>query len=445
MKIKAINEEKIYPYTKNQSLRKLNVSRKRSSIAEQVYKDDFGEGVEHCENYSVKKTHIAGVISFLMGFTQATIIYVMSSYFKMATGTESVGLFYFLAYSVVMIVLLNFSKVVRIIGKANAFYFSLFFKIAIIAMLMLSPVSFWIVIPLMFYLVFSALEWASLDVILECFSEDRRSGRIRGKHLTLLNAGFIFGPFLATRLLDRFDFDGIFLFLFIINSVILFISIFGFRSIEECSNGRVTVRELVKKVYLRKNIARIYYVSFILEFFYAIMVVYSPLYLRDLGFSWNEVGNIFTIMLIPFVLVQYPMGLMADKKIGEKEALIMSLIIMGISSAGVYFISGQSALIWSLVLFATRIGAALVEVLRDSYFYKRIDAQDVDLIHFFRTAMPLGYIMASLFSIAILAFFPLKTVFIVLAVIIFSALIPAFFLLDNKSERQIEFEKNNRL
>lgn len=399
------------------------------------------EKIKHQENYCAKKTYIAGVISFLMGFTQATIIYVLSSYFKMATGTENVGLFYFLAYSVVMAVLLNFNKVVRIIGKANALYLSLFSKIVIVAMLMLFPVSFWIVVPLMLYLVFSALEWASFDVILESFSEDRRSGRIRGRNLTFLNAGFIFGPLLATRLLDHFDFNGIFIFLFIINSIILFISIFGFRSINGHFDGRITMRELIKKVYFRKNIARIYYISFILEFFYAVMVVYSPIYLRDLGFSWDQVGNIFTIMLVPFVLVQYPMGLLADKKTGEKEAIIFSLIIMGISSACIYFISTPDVFIWSLILFITRIGAALVEVLRDSYFYKRIDAHDVDLIHFFRTAMPLGYIVAALLSTAVLTVFPLKAVFPVLAMLIFTAIIPGFYLIDNKSEKQIEAEK----
>jgi len=73
-------------------------------------------------------------------------------------------------------------------------------------------------------------------------------------------------------------------------------------------------------------------------------------------------------------------------------------------------------------------------VLRDSYFYKRIDSRDVDFIHFYRTAMPVGYITASLVSFFILAFFPIKILFIFMALLVFSALLPAFFLLDSKSE-----------
>jgi MFS family permease len=395
------------------------------------------EKIKHDEEYCSTKVNAVGIISFLMGFTQATIIYMMSSYFKAATGSEQVGFFYFIAYLIVFVALLNFHRAVKAIGKSNAFYFSLLFKIIVIAVLILAPMSIWVAPLLVFFLIFSGLEWASLDVILESFSVDRKSGRIRGKHLTFLNAGFIFGPLLATRLLDRFDFNGIFLFIFIINSIILIITLVSFRSINHRFEEKVSARELIMKFCQRKNILKIYYVSFILEFFFAVMVVYSPIYLRDLGLSWDKIGIIFTAMLVPFVLVQYPMGLLADKKTGEKEALIFSIFIMGASSAVIYFISGTGLFTWAIVLFATRIGAALIEVLRDSYFYKRIDSHDVDLIHFYRTAMPAGYIAASMFSVVILAFFPLKTLFLLLAVLVFSALIPAFFLLDNKSEKEM--------
>lgn len=392
----------------------------------------------HDEEYSAGKVNVISIISFLMGFAQATIIYTMSSYFKMATGSENVGFFYFLAYSIVLIALFNFHKVVKVFGKSNAFYFSLFFKIIAIAVLMVFPVSFWTIIPLVLYLIFSGLEWAGLDIILESFSEDRRSGRIRGKHLTLINSGFIFGPFLAARLMDSYNYYGIFLFIFIVNSIILLISLFGFRHVNHRFEGQVTVRDLVRKVFLRSNILRIYYISFILEFFFAVMVVYSPIYLQDLGMSWDKIGLIFTIMLLPFVLVQYPMGIIADKKTGEKEALIASIVIMGIASIAVCYIQGTNFLVWTIVLFSTRIGAALIEVLRDSYFYKRIDAHDVDLINFFRSSMPLGYIAASMVSIIMLQFFSIKNIFLILALFVFSALVPAFFLIDNKCEMEMK-------
>jgi MFS family permease len=285
------------------------------------------------------------------------------------------------------------------------------------------------------------MEWVSLDVILESYSSDNTSGRIRGKFLTIMNFGYLLGPFLSTRILDKFNFQGVFLLLFFINIIILYFSLAKIRKVNHEFVGNVTVKDIVNKVIKRKNILRIYYVSFILELFYALTVIYTPIYMLDLGMSWNEIGIVLTIMLLPFIFVQYPMGVLADKKFGEKEFIILSLFIMSAATAGIYFINSKSVLIWSLVLLATRIGAALIEVLRDSYFYKRIDGRDVDVINFFRTAQSFGYIIATICSTFILLIFSVKAVFIFIAIMVFSALVPAFFLVDNKCEREIALEK----
>ena len=187
----------------------------------------------------------------------------------------------------------------------------------------------------------------------------------------------------------------------------------------------------------RKNIRRIYYVSFALEFFYALMVIYTPLYLMGLGFGWDKIGIIFTFMLVPFVLFQFPVGYLADKEMGEKEMIILSLFIISLSVLAVYFIDSYSVLVWSAALFMTRVGAACLEILRDSYFYKRIDRDDIDLIDFFRTTRPAAYIIGAVFTTFILFIFPLKAVFLLVAAVVFSAIIPAWFLVDNKSEREM--------
>jgi MFS family permease len=135
-------------------------------------------------------------------------------------------------------------------------------------------------------------------------------------------------------------------------------------------------------------------------------------------------------MLLPFVLLQYPMGVLADKKVGEKKLLFLALLIMASCTLVFYFTSSQNILVWAVVLFGTRVGASMLEVLRDSYFYKRIDGDDMDLIDFFRTAMPVGYILAALASLVLLLFLPLKWVFVLLALVTFSALIPALRLTE---------------
>ena len=392
---------------------------------------------KHKENLDENRLRLTSFVTFLMGFSQAVLIYVMSSYFELATGTESVGIFYAVAYAIFLIALLNLHKLVRLWGKSNVFYFSLLAKMLVIILLIFNDPSRVGALLLMLYIILGHIEWVAMDVIVESFSVDKMSGRIRGLHLTLVSAGFLFGPFVSTYILDKISFQGIFVFALLFNCFVFVFALIGFRNVNHKFEQKLKVFDVIKKVVARKNILRIYYISFVLEFFYALMIIYTPIYLRDLGYSWENIGWIFTAMLVPFVLVQYPMGILADKKTGEKEFLIFSIIIMAISTIAIYFIGTGTVLIWALVLFATRIGAALIEILRDSYFFKKIDATDVDVINFFRTSLPVAYIAATTLSSFVLFFLPIKFAFVLTGLVVLSALYPAFNLVDNKSEKEV--------
>lgn len=390
----------------------------------------------HKEKLNKNKIRIIDFITLLLGFSQAILIYILSSYFKLASGTENVGVFYFVSYGITLFVLLNLHSVVRKIGKSNVLFFSIFISIAAAFGLIMVPPSFWSIVFLIFYIAFLSVAIVAIDVILESFSTDTMSGRIRGLHLTLMNLGYLFGPFISTRILDKFNYHGIFLTLLIFNSVIFIFSLITLRYANHKFTQKLTPLKLIKKAFKRKDIRRVYYISFMLEFFYALMVIYTPLYLIDLGVSWSQIGIIFTVMLIPFVVLQYPAGILADKKMGEKELFIGSIIFMGLATFAILFVKNGNLILWSAILLSTRIGAALIEVMRDSYFYKRIDGGDIDLINFFRTAVPVSYIVAAIISTPILFFFPIKSIFIVVAIVIFSALYPAFRLIDNKCEAE---------
>lgn len=393
--------------------------------------------LRHDEKLNKNKVRILSAISFLAGFSQAFFLYVMSTYFKRSSGIENVGAFYVVSYVIILAIFLNLHKVVRKIGKSDAFYLFLFCKIAaIVGLLFVSPGAIGIIL-VMIYIVFGNLEWVSLDMILEAYSSDRMSGRIRGKFLTVMNTGILLGPLFSAFILGKYDYYGIFLLLLIFNLAISAIGIWGLRNANHRFHGKLTVVGVLKKVKRRKNIRRIFYIAFTLDFFYALMIIYTPIYLINLGFNWSQLGIIFTWMLLPFVFLQYPMGVLADKKIGEKEMLILAIVLMGISTLVVYFVASKQIMIWSIILFSTRIGASMIEILRDSYFYKRIDGHDVDLINVFRTSRPLAYILAAGISVGLLVIFPLKSVFILVAVVVFSALWPAIHLIDNKSEKEM--------
>lgn len=398
----------------------------------------------HKEHLDERELKLIRYFSFLMGFAQAVLAYVMSSYFEESFHMENVGIFYSVGYALVLVILLNLHKIVEKFGKTEIFFATFIVRLIILGFLAVIDPSPWGGLLLIIYIVAGNVNWVVLDIILESFSSDKMSGRIRGIHLMILDMGFMLGPILSTQLLVKFDFQVVFLASLVIDTAVIFIAAKSIKHVNHAFHGVMTVKGILGKLLHRPNIMRIYYISFVLEFFYAIMLIFMPIYLRDIGIPWTDIGIIFTIMLVPFVIFPYPAGYLADKKWGEKEMLIGAVFVMAGASLSAFYISSKSVIIWGLVLLMTRIGASLIQTLRDSYFYKRIDGEDVDLINFYRTSMAVAYIIAPAMAFILLGgekwlwSLDVRYVFLMLAVVVFSGLYSAFRLTDNKCEAELE-------
>ena len=393
---------------------------------------------KHIENHDEKKLKLLSFISFLFGFAQTLLIYVTSDYFSEALGSKNVSTFYFIVYVIALIGLLNMHKVIKNLGKSTSFFLFFFVQICFLAFLTFVQPSLLGIILLMLYIVANYFSWVVLDVIIEDYSEDKKSGRIRGFHLMVLGAGVLIGPFVSTTILSNVGFNGLFIATIVLNAIMFIVGLVGLSGVNGKFRGNLTIRDIGMKILTNRDVLNIYIISLALEAFYALMIVYSPLYLLSIGLSWQQIGIVFTIMLIPFVVLEYPVGFLADKKFGEKEMIIAGLLIMVVSSASIFFLHTKSILIWALVLLATRVGAATVETLRDSYFYKKIDGRDVDLISFFRTTRSVAYIVATGFSAMLLVVASMKYIFLLIAVMVFVGLYPAIKLVDNKGEAEIK-------
>lgn len=375
----------------------------------------------------------------LIGFSQSLLVYVSASYFKQQSGQTDVGSFYFVSYLIVLVLLVNLHKFVRVWGKSNILRLAIAGEVLSLSLALVNYSPWLGIVALILFLIFDSLMNVSMDVVLESYSRDNASGRIRGVYLTIFNIGFIFGPKLSSWLLENYGFAMIFITVLILKSLILLFVVTGLGHIVNGHpDSRATVRELLAKAWHRGSIRKIYYISWALEFFYGLMIIYSSLYLKDLGLAWGQIGTILMIMLVPFVFFEYPLGWLADKKWGEKEMLVFFLIWQGLFTGVLYFISAPSVWLWALGMLATRIGAASVAVLRDSYFYKRIDGEDVDLIDLFRTSAPMGYITAAAASAILLNWLGLRELFLVNSLVLLSAVVPAIRLKDNLSEDQIK-------
>ena len=87
---------------------------------------------------------------------------------------------------------------------------------------------------------------------------------------------------------------------------------------------------------------------------------------------------------------------------------------------------------WALILFATRVGAATVEIMKETYLFKKISADDLDVLSLSRLTTPLALIIAPLSASIFLLFFPFRFIFLALSIIVALGLTQSLRLIDTR-------------
>jgi MFS family permease len=259
----------------------------------------------------------------------------------------------------------------------------------------------------------------NIDVFLETFSKNETTGNTRGLFLSILNLAWLVSPAIAGFILTNGDYWKIYLTSLMLTLPILFILSLNFKNFKDSRYERTKFWETLKILYRRKNVFRIFIAQFVLRFFYSWMVIYAPIYLhKHIGFDWNTLGIIFTVMLLPFVLLEFPLGKLADKSLGEKEILNTGFVIIALSVATISFITSANPIIWAIILFITRVGASMVEIASESYFFKKINSDDTNILSLFRMARPIAYLIGPAVATTVLSFTDIKNLFIILGFIV---------------------------
>jgi MFS family permease len=215
-----------------------------------------------------------------------------------------------------------------------------------------------------------------MDVYVESVSTDEtKTGSIRATYLTLTNAAIVISPALVAFLISGNNYGFVYL-LASIFLIPLYSQIKKFKKVPERRLKHIQIKATVAEYLKNKNLYNIFMTQSLLQFFYGYMVIYVPIYLiRQVGFSWTQTGLMFTIMLIPFVLLEVPVGELEDEKYGEREFLTIGFVVMGLATIFMSFITVKVFWMWALILFISRIGASLVEVSSKSRYYRVLPSQ----------------------------------------------------------------------
>ena len=369
--------------------------------------------------------------SFVFSISLALAAYVNSSFLSGHVGIAFVGYIYATAALLIILGLEILPKIIEHIGNRNNILILTIFNICALGILSSGASRVETALAFIVFNTTNTLIWYSLDIFIEHYSANRKVGAIRGMYLSLTNFAWVFAPLAAGTIITVFGFNTLYTIILAIIASVAIILYLTLKNYHDNKYRALSSIQAFRALTKRPDLFRVTAVNFILQFFYAWMVVYAPLYLHEVHYiSFETIGIMFTIMLFPFVFLEYPVGRLTDAIGHEREILQIGILIMAATTFVFgYMPVGTSPLVLALVLFTTRCGASIVEVVTESYFFKSVTDRDAEVIGLFRTTNPLAYLIAPLLATVALAYEPYRVLFFILAGIVLLAL----FALDSLS------------
>lgn len=288
-----------------------------------------------------------------------------------------------------------------------------------------------------------------IDMLLEAYSKSSETGSIRGTFLTVWNIPPIITPFVAgliiadkdlnlsdlgggaVRALHLAGFWKIYLIsaLFLIPFIVIIKS--NFSKFKDLDYPIVAIRPALASFYKNHNIFDIFADRLLLNLYFAWTVVYLPIYLYEyVGFSWNEIGILFSVMLLPYILFERIIGKIEDKSHDEKHLLIWGFFLLALGSIIQPLLDTPDLYAWIILLFMSHVGAAFIEVSTESFFFRHVKPTNSTFISLFRMTRTLPYLILPLIVSISLYFLPFGHMFFILGLIMFLGMRYAFMIRD---------------
>lgn len=379
----------------------------------------------------------------LISFHYSFVYFINSTYLNGILNEQVVGYLYMAGAFVNISVFITIPYFLR---KKGNFKMSMLLIIAEFATLVGIAFAMNKALIIMLFIVHSAIApilFYMMDIFLERYAKPEEMGSMRGVYLTMQNIPPVITPFIAGLILIKPNFWKIYLIsaTFLVPLTIILVSYF--KKFQDQEYYVLEVREAARRFYNKKNIFNVFIDHFLLHLFYGVTVIYLPIYLvNHIGFDWGNVGIIFSLMLLPFVIFQIPIGNLVDKYHDEKYMIILGFFLMSCTFILIPFIQGANIVLWAAILFVSRIGASLVEVSSESYFFKHIHSDNAGFIGFFRMTRSLPYFICPLILSISTLFFGFKYVFLFTGLIM---LIGVRYTLIIKDDEQLDKEKQMKL
>lgn len=378
------------------------------------------------------KIYTIAVIGFIFTLHSVIPMYSNSSFLGLFADEQLIGLIYMIGAAVGILGFLCAPPMIRRFGNYTTAVLLICTQIGLFFGLVTSTSPIVLATLFIFQSAVASLIGLTLDIFLEVYTDEEHIGSVRGMYSATLNASWVVAPLIGTMLINGTNnYRNTYIAALAMLFPLIYLIYRNFPRFKDPNYIHLSPWQLTKHISSNINWVKLFIANIILQTFYSWMVIYSPIYLnKNLGFGWEEIGIILVVMLIPFPLIQYPLGKLADKKYGEKEIMAIGFAIMGISTMCLSFFTIKSIAVWAILFFVTRVGAASAEVMTETYFFKTVSKRDTAVLGSYRITRPLSNFIAPIIMMVGLLFVDAQYMFIVIGAFTLLALYPVLTIKD---------------
>ncbi len=351
----------------------------------------------------------------LLSFHFFFVYFINSKYLSGILHETTIGLLYAAGAFVNILIFIYIPSFLRRFGNFKLTLNIALLEFAALLGLAFTSVPYLIICLFILHQALAPTLFYCMDIFTESFSTAEEMGSIRGIYLTMQNIPAVMAPIIVGLVLVSPEYWKIYLIgaLFLIPFMILVIS--SFKQFKDQEYPVIDLRKALQKFYSDKNIFDVFIDHFLLRMFYGCLVIYLPIYLTNhIGFNWSEVGIILSTMILPFLLFQIPIGRMEDKRHDEKHLLVLGFSIIAATLFLIPFIHEKNLILWAAILFVGNIGASIVEVSSESFFFKHVSPSNAGFIGFFRMTRSLPFFVIPIIVSITLLFVDFQFIFFVM-------------------------------
>lgn len=376
------------------------------------------------------------LVSIVFTFQSLLVAYSSSTYLEQFSAAKFVGLIYAAAAFLAIVITLLLPSILNKFGNVNTSITLMVLLSLLYIIIGFAPNPTTTILAFILSMAISPQIYFNIDIFLETLigNEEGTTGSKRGLILALMSLASFFSPLAMGYIIgDSNNLGGVYYVGAIIGLVFIAIVLARFRQFYDPTYNLIKIKSLFSGVFANININTVLTTQFLLQFFYTWAIIYFPLYLATtIGFSWETIGQIIAVGLFAFVIFEYPIGIIADRHIGEKEMMALGFVVLALCAASMTFFVGATIISWMVLMFISRFGASLVEVTTESYFFKQVTGNDTNLISLFRLMRPLANLLGAIMGSISLIFLPINYIFIVLALVMVSGAFITQRLTDTK-------------